>query len=298
MREFKSVIAARALDAVCAQAAPLPQPASDDQAATLRRLFARPASRLLPVLLPELHCAVRASWVAKLAQGFARHGERVLVVDAARAQIASALGLRARFDLAQALRGECTFDAVPVDAGPQLTIVPAARALPMAQQAGAPLSALLPPLAQALQARGGCDLVLMLMPANAEGALARLPAGDVLVPMLPQSAAITQSLREIERIDARRAATDMHATHDEGNPLAHHAAGEASATFRLLFLGMPTEAAATLARGLTVPRTQAHRVAPAGPSLAFAGAARVTRDLTAVLRASAGWSMATIAWAP
>lgn len=273
-----------------------------DQAATLRRLFARPAARLLPVLLPELHCATRASWVAKLAQGFARNGDRVLVVDAARAQIASALGLRARFDLAHALRGECGFDAVLVDAGPQLSIVPAARALTMAQQAGVPLSALLPPLAPALQSRGGCDLVLMLMPASAESAIARLPAGDVLVPLLPTGEAITQSLREIERIESRRPRDDAAAllndalARNEGNPLREDGSLRASAAFRLLFLGMPTGAAATLAQGLTVRRGR-ERVRPE-PQLAFAGAARVARDLTAVLRASAGWSMASIAWRP
>jgi hypothetical protein len=291
------------------RAVPLAQPvphAADatDQAATLRRLFARPAARLLPVLLPELHCATRASWVAKLAQGFARNGDRVLVVDAARAQIASALGLRARFDLAHALRGECGFDAVLIDAGPQLTIVPASRALSMAQQAGAPLSALLPPLAQALQQRGGCDLVLMLMPASAESAVARLPAGDVLVPMLPSGEAITQSLREIERIEARRPRDDAAVllndapVRNEGNPLRDDESLRASAAFRLLFLGMPTEAAATLAQGLTVRRGRGDWRSTSGPRLALAGAARVARDLTAVLRASAGWSMASIAWRP
>ncbi len=152
------------LASACAQAAPLPQPASDDQAATLRRLFARPTLRLLPVLLPELHCATRTSWVAKLAQAFARHGERTLVVDAARAQVAAALGLRARFDLAHAVRGECPYDATLVDAGPDLMIVPAARALQLAQAARTSLTTLLAPLDAALAARGGCDLILLLLP--------------------------------------------------------------------------------------------------------------------------------------
>jgi hypothetical protein len=137
-----------------------------DQAATLRRLFARPTLRLLPVLLPELHCATRTSWVAKLAQAFARHGERTLVVDAARAQIAAALGLRARFDLAHAVRGECPYDATLVDAGPDLMIVPAARALQLAQAARTSLTTLLAPLEAALSARGGCDLILLLLPAT------------------------------------------------------------------------------------------------------------------------------------
>lgn len=247
-----------------------------DQAATLRRLFARPTLRLLPVLLPELHCATRASWVAKLAQGFARHGERTLVVDAARAQVAAALGLRARFDLAHAVRGECPYDATLVDAGPDLLIVPAARALQLAQATRTSLTALLAPLEAALTERGGCDLMLLLLPASATAIAARLPAGDLLVPLLPEAAQINRSLRELEALAAQLLVDDGATEPAE------------TTAFRLLFLGMDSGSAATLAQRMTLRPIAARRAV----ALQFAGAVQVGRDLNGVIRAAGGWSLA------
>jgi hypothetical protein len=253
-----------------------------DQAATLRQLFARPRLRLLPVLMPDRHCATRASWVAKLAQGFARLGERTLVVDAARAQVAALLGLRARFDLAQAWQGDCDVDAALIDAGPQLSIVPAARALQVAQERGMPLASRVAGLGAALAARGGCDIALLLLPAQAPLPAARLPRGDVLVPVLPSSAELAATLRELERLDA------VFANADEDQPLNLPAGGTTTRSFRLLFLGMGQEAAATLVHRLS------NRLRPArrAPVVQLAGAVQVARDLGSVVRAASGWSLA------
>ena len=249
-----------------------------DQAATLRRLFARPPLRLLPVLMPAQHCALHSSWVAKLAQGFARQGERTLVVDAARAQIAAALGLRARFDLAHAWRNDCELEATLVDAGPQLAILPAARALQVAQDEGMPLAPRLAAVGSLLAARGGVDLALLLLPAQAPLPAARLPHGDVLVPLPPTTEALTRSLREIERLARAAPRTDAE------DPSA------ASAAFRLLFLGMDGGAAATLMHRLSVSL----RHAPDAPAVGLAGAVRVARDLGSVVRAASGWSLAAL----
>jgi hypothetical protein len=245
-----------------------------DQAATLRRLFARPQVRVLPVLLPELHCALRASWIARLAQDFARQGERTLVIDAARAQIAATLGLRARFDLAHALRGECAFDAVLLDAGPNLLIAPAARALAQHDPAQG-LKALLAPLAAALAARGGCDLVLLLLtPALA----AHRPRGDLLVPLGTDAAQMTRTLRDLDGLAAA------------GEPLTQRERPGATPVFRLLFLGMDAAPAATLAQRLSTRLRPLCRT----PTVRFAGAAQVARDLGPLVRASCGWSLATM----
>ena len=249
----------------------------DDQAATLRRMFAGPSMRVLPVLLPEAHCATRASWIAKLASGFARHGERTLVVDAARLHVAAALGLRARFDLAHALGGECGYEQALLDAGPNLSIVPAARALALAEESGLPVTALLGPLQQQLQARSGCDLALLLVPGAADVAVARLPAGDVLVPILPDATSIAQSVHEIERILARQVERE----------LDRPAARPVRSAFRLLFLGMDAGPAATLAQQLA---------SRCSPLLRLAGAARIGRDLGDVVRAAGDWSLATLRW--
>jgi hypothetical protein len=246
----------------------------DDQAATLRRLFARPQVRVLPVLLPELHCALHASWIAKLAQDFARQGERTLVIDAARAQVAATLGLRARFDLAHALRGECAFDAVLLDAGPNLLIAPAARALAQHDPADG-LQALLVPLAAALAARGGCDLVLLLLtPALA----AHRPRGDLLVPLGTDAAQMTRTLRDLDGLASA------------GEPLAPREGVGATPVFRLLFLGMDAGPAATLAQRLSMRLRPLRRT----PAVRFAGAAQVARDLGPLVRASSGWSLVTM----
>jgi hypothetical protein len=247
---------------------------ADDQAATLRRLFARPRVRVLPVLLPELHCALRASWIARLAQDFARQGERTLVLDAARAQIAATLGLRARFDLAHALRGECALDAVLLDAGPNLLIAPAARALAQHDPAQG-LHALLAPLAAALAARGGCDLVLLLLtPALA----AHRPRGDLLVPLSSDAAQMTRTLRDLEHLPVA------------GEPLDTAQPDRTTPVFRLLFLGMDSVPAATLTQRLSTRLRPLRRT----PTVRFAGAAQVARDLGPLVRASCGWSLATM----
>jgi hypothetical protein len=250
---------------------------STDQAATLRRLFARPQMRVLPVLMPERHCTVRTSWVAKLAQALARGGERTLVVDAARAQIAATLGLRARFDLAQAWLGDCGPAAAVVDAGPQLAIVPAARALQLTQARGAALTRELGALVAALGERGGCDLVLLLVPA---AAAAREVAGDLLVPVVPSPIELGQTMREIDRLAAALSRSD---DDDSEDPLRAGGQSRASLTFRLLFLGMDARAAATLAQRISVSLR-----APLQP----AGAVQVGRDLAPVARAVGGWTLA------
>jgi len=246
----------------------------------LRRLFAPPQVRLLPVLMPERHCAVRTSWVAKLAQALARGGERTLVIDAARAQIAAALGLRARFDLAQARLGDCEPAAARVDAGPQLGILPAARALQQAHARGASLVSELADLGAALAARGGCDLIVLLLPA---AAAAREVAGDVLVPVVSSAAELGPTLREIEQVAGAIRRRDES---DPAHPL--RAAGEprATPTFQLLFLGMDAGAAATLAHRLSTSLR-----APT----ALAGAVQIARDLAPIAQAVGGWPLARLA---
>lgn len=247
-----------------------------DQAATLRRLFAPPAVRLLPVLMPEQHCSARSAWVARLAQGFARQGERTLVVDAARAQLAAMLGLRARWDLLHVYNGECGLGAALLDAGHGLAVLPAARALAADDGRGAPASELAsllrsPGPAQR-RAHDGFDLVLWLLPASA---MARLPAGDVLVPVLPEAAALARTQADLEhalRVAAQR--------------------GDIGA-FRLLFLGMEPGSATTLAHRMAARAGRACGAQAAAAAQA-AGAVRIARDLLPVVRAAGSWPLAAL----
>jgi hypothetical protein len=104
-------------------------PARQDQAAGLRRLFTPAEPHWLPVLLAPDQERLDAQWLVELASACVEQGGRTLVVDAARAQVAAAFGLRARYDLAHALHGDCAPLQACVAAGVNLKILPAARAL-------------------------------------------------------------------------------------------------------------------------------------------------------------------------
>jgi hypothetical protein len=101
----------------------------DDQAAGLRRLFGPRQPRWLPVLLANGREGTQGAWLARLARCLVAQGDRTLVVDGARAQVAAALGLRLRFDLQHALDGDCVPQAACVQANEGLWVVPAARGL-------------------------------------------------------------------------------------------------------------------------------------------------------------------------
>jgi hypothetical protein len=243
-----------------------PQSPPGDQAATLRQLFARRSARLLPVLLPQGAHEVRASWIARLAQGFARQGERTLLVDATRLQIAAALGLRARFDLAHVLNGDCALDAALLDAGTNLAVLPAACAL--AQPQGA--VRLLHQLSVLGQAK--VDLVLLLLPPSV---CAHLPDCDVLVTLLPDAQDLNAQLSTLQHAD---------------RALAQRAEIPVTGRFRLLFLAMGAGPASTLAQRLVEKINMSGSM-----SVDFAGSARVARDLAEVVRAAAGWATGRLA---
>src|ERR1700758_194836 len=99
-----------------------------DQAAGLRRLFAPAQPRWLPVVLATDEQGA-AGWVAALARQFAGQGSRPRIVAAARAQVASAFGLRARYDLVHAFDGDCSPRQACIPAAADIRILPAARSL-------------------------------------------------------------------------------------------------------------------------------------------------------------------------
>lgn len=190
---------------------------ADDQAAGLRRLFGPRQVRLLPVLASGGRRA-ESPWLAQLGEAFARAGHRTLLIDAARAQVAARFGLRARFDLLHALDGDCAIADVRLDAAPGLLVVPAARAFERAVMARAPLSSLVVHVTDE-----AVDVVLLLLP----GACAqKLPASDVLVPVLPTRESVAAAASLI--VDA--------------------AGRQPTLSFRLLFLAMQGAAAATLGK--------------------------------------------------
>ena len=260
--------------------------AHQDQAATLRRMFARRQARVLPVAAGNARDAAGATWLAKLATGFARQGERTLVIDAARVHVAAALGLRARYDLQHALDGDCALADVLLDAAPGLHVLPAARAFDAAAHPGRDAAArrqllarTLPQLATVADA----DLLLVLF----------APAHAALLPA--QCECVLPIMRVVEG-DVHASAIDPGRYGANALRDAMLLARRADITgFRLLFLGMDREAAATLAS-----RLNAAAGSLAGRLLA-GGHALVARDLVHVVRAAAGWRaspLATVATEP
>src|ERR1700740_3073419 len=102
--------------------------APQDQAAGLRRMFAPPEPHWLPILLARDRDQDTARWLSLLARACVDQGARTLVVDAARAQVARAFGLRARYDLSHAFDGDCSPLESCIAAGADLRILSAARA--------------------------------------------------------------------------------------------------------------------------------------------------------------------------
>jgi hypothetical protein len=281
------------LDGALGGGTPLqPRHAGGDQASTLRALFAQPACAVLPVLAPARHDAARTRWIAQLAQAFARSGRRTLAVDAARLQVAAALGLRARFDLLHVQRGECPADAAVLDAGPDLAVLPAARAFESAGIAGAAETEPGALLSAAIGAHAPVDLVLLaLAPAAAARVASALVGSDWLLPILPDARDLAALL------------TAVHATAEGMNASIAATSGheDAIVVFRSLFLGMDGTSASTLADRMTKQmaasarsraREQAGKDLPI--ELRFGGGVRTGRDLLRVVQSAAGWDLAQL----
>jgi hypothetical protein len=161
-------------DRPCGPGGQSARPGPRDQAAGLRRLFAPLEPHWLPILLATERDPAQAGWLATLVRACVEQGARTLVVDAARAQVAAGFGLRLRYDLAHALKGDCLPSEACVQANENLRILPAARAL---EQRGPDAARRFEAGVRALAA--GADCALLLLPALRGAVLAGFsgPAG-------------------------------------------------------------------------------------------------------------------------
>jgi flagellar biosynthesis protein FlhG len=161
-----------------------------DQAAGLRRLFAPQLAEYVPITARR---AETAALVANLGLACARIGRHVLIVDQTPGEIAQALGLAARFELAHVLRGDRALEQVILDAGDGIKVLPATRGLQQAAEHGVGL----PHIVDRIVPRR--DLVLV----HAEpGALAAAPmpnSGEVLLPIVASSSGLTSAYIDVKR---------------------------------------------------------------------------------------------------
>lgn len=189
----------------------------EDQAAGLRRLFERLPAQWTLVLQPPLRVAATAPSLAERARLTAAHGGDTLVVDASRAQVGAALGLRLKYDLEHAVAGDCTIEEACVGAGGSLWVLPAAKALDRAvadETHARKVAAAIDSLAV------GMRHVLFILPTSRISWIRHCPAlqrkRDAMIPVFGSADAGTAVLSTI-----RQAVSDL----DIG-------------TFHLLFLGM------------------------------------------------------------
>lgn len=236
-----------------------------DQAEGLRRIFGGAPVRIAPVLVERGCVASQLGAIVRLAQACAAMGLRTLVLDAARTQFAAALGLRARFDVLHVQRGECALDQALLDAGPDLAVLPVARAAAPAQRERTDLCARTLALTHFVFA---ADLVLLLIEPDQTALLGGSGRGEVIVVLPPERTAWAGLLGAL-------------------GPIADNAD---IAGFRLLFPAWDAESAARLYADLT----RACR-ARLRPELRFGGAVQVARDWTGVARASTEWDLARLA---
>lgn len=161
-----------------------------DQAEGLRRLFRRSEPAVLPVLVPG---GGQGALGANLASALARSGREVLVVDATPGEIATALGLRPRYELAHLLAGDKRLQDVLLHPQAGLRLMPAARAL----SGKADLERTLTELASKLTPSP--ELVIVYQ----QAATAVLD-GDMLVAASPRRDNITRTYAELKRMKRGR----------------------------------------------------------------------------------------------
>jgi len=99
-----------------------------DQAEGLRRLLDRSSVHIMTVA-SGANGVGRTSTVINVAAGLADRGRRVLVIDEnyGPSNVAGLLGVRARFDLQDVIRQDCSLEEALLEAPGGITILPAAR---------------------------------------------------------------------------------------------------------------------------------------------------------------------------
>jgi len=103
-----------------------PRHRSSDQAAGLRRMLAHTRLRVLP-LASTLERGAQAVLALHLGAALSQLGQRVVLLDASRGDLAQVMGLRPRHELLHLLQGERDFDEVVLEGPDGLRLVPAAR---------------------------------------------------------------------------------------------------------------------------------------------------------------------------
>lgn len=157
-----------------------------DQATGLRRMFAPHAPTVLPIVVPG---GGQGALVANLCIALTRGGREVVVIDATPGEVALAMGLRQRYEMAHVQAGDKSLREIVLAPQPRLRIVPAARAL----RAVNSLDAWLGALAMCLHPQPDLFVVYQRVAAAPFD-------GDVLMAPPPAADALMRTYAELKRM--------------------------------------------------------------------------------------------------
>jgi MinD-like ATPase involved in chromosome partitioning or flagellar assembly len=173
----------------------------DDQAAGLRRLFARRTGR---VLLVAESAWPRRGWLAlNLAAAFSRAGEQVLVLDAEQESLAALWGARCRYELGHVLDGDRRLVDVVVPGPDSSVILPMRRGGATLARQGRAGQRQLARVLDAFMEHDGL-LVVPVPPAKLESPLWRVGGGDLLLCIGDGPVATTRAYASIKALLAQR----------------------------------------------------------------------------------------------
>lgn len=161
-----------------------------DQASGLRRLFGGSLPEFVPVVARR---DVTAPIVANLGAACARIGRAVLIVDQTPGEIAAALGLAARRELAHVIAGERRMDQVLLGAEAGLAVLPATRGLEQVIAGATTLENVV----EAVEPR--CDLILVHAEPTQLAQLSMPCSAEVLLPISASATALTAAYIEVKR---------------------------------------------------------------------------------------------------
>jgi flagellar biosynthesis protein FlhG len=224
-----------------------PNDAEHDQAAGLRRLFARRATTIVPLLAQAQASACLA---ANLGVASARVGRRTLIVDETSGEVALAVGLAARCELAHVLAGDRTLRQAVLAVAEDVDLLPATRGLAQLAERGLALDDVLNELPRR-------PAVVLVHACAARRALFNAHGG-LVIPIGAGAAALTEAYTELKRCATRGSEIRAfaHSVADADTAYEQYAALAAAAT---RFLASPVRYAGFVPQDAAFARARHER---------------------------------------
>lgn len=192
-----------------------------DQAAGLRRLL---GAQALSLMAFPVSGDRDEGWIARVAHALRGLGARPVVMDASRGRIASAFGLRPRYELLDLLQGQRRFDAVAEATRDGIYVMRAERGLEAFVASGQSSQRLFSGFARLSH---GFDALMLAMPAHELACLASPAAVVPVIAAEASDAGLTRAYATVKQLSAgfgyQRFAAVMQAAPGQGGAHGAHA---------------------------------------------------------------------------